>query len=134
MSDKCSEAFNQALEGYGTYVSAVCDFCGRTHFFSGDTTGWEDAGGVEALEEMQKKADAEPDKYVDWGEVSVSLGDIAGKQYIIGCPCNELAKYENFIWNHRILIMNYYKNQHKAMQENADRLGGQIKESDFNNT
>ncbi|HEG43771.1 MAG TPA: hypothetical protein ENH94_06975 [Phycisphaerales bacterium] len=127
---KCSEEFNKVLTYTGTYISATCEFCGRVHFFSGDMSGWDEyVDGRGQLEVLQKKAEAELGKYIDWGNVSVAFGHIYGKQYVVGCPCNKLYKYEEFIWDHREMIMEYYKLRYATMQKDAQLLGEQIKEA-----
>jgi hypothetical protein len=98
-----SEAFEEAFSDHCGTVSATCELCGRTLFSSdlkscGDDGEWEDC-----MKGMEK----EPDKFILVDYDSVSLGTIGGRQVILGCPCNGLRPYEDFIWEHRKQIANY---------------------------
>jgi hypothetical protein len=44
---------------------------------------------------------------------------IGGKTGIVGCPCNDLQPYEDFIWGHRRIIMQYISAKVKDVVERA---------------
>jgi hypothetical protein len=97
-----SELFVNVIRSSGSIV-IDCELCGRTHFGNG---GDYEEG---EFENLQAKARSEPDKYIFHGDYDmVSYGYICGKQAVLDCPCNELAKYERFIWSHRDLISRYF--------------------------
>lgn len=108
-----SDTFTQELVSGGGIV-ADCEFCGRTFFEDETTAGSWEPGELEALE---KKAIEEPDRYIAMD--GVSHGRINGKQAVIGCPCNALRKYEDFIWSNRKFIMSYLSQRVKDIVEEA---------------
>jgi len=118
-SEMMEDAFR---DGIGT-TDATCELCGR-HVFGGyGTIGF----GPDELEGLQAKAAQDPDKYVEVQANGVSLGHIDGKQFVIGCPCNRLRRFEDWIWNHRRPIMDYIKARIaellKAAQKEAKAAG-----------
>jgi len=106
-----SEWFKDAVIDSGSRV-VTCDFCGRT-YFAGDEP-YED----DELEILRKKAAAEPDKYIEvcgyerWGMVN-------GNHAVGNCPCHGLRPYEDFIWDHRYMIVDYLVERAKAEAADA---------------
>lgn len=118
-SEMMEDAFR---DGVGT-SDATCELCGR-HVFGGDgTLGYEDG----ELESLRKKAEKEPDKYHEVSCDGVSLGTIDGKQIVLGCPCNLLRRYEDWIWNHRCKIVKYIKARTLARLNNAKEEADALK-------
>jgi len=110
---RASQTFiNVVADGAGSIVGD-CELCGRTYFDPCDG-GYEDG----ELEELERKAKKEPDKYVPC-DGGVSLGSIAGNQVVLDCDCPGLANYENFIWNDRFKIAEYLKARLKNNLEKA---------------
>lgn len=99
---KVSEEFWNAILGGGSLV-ADCEFCGRTHFYDGDSSAYEE-GEFEGLKAKQKE---NPDKYISSDDDSIPNGVIDGKQAVRDCPCNSVRKYEDLFWNHKNQIANY---------------------------
>lgn len=98
-----SELMERVIRSGGSLV-ADCKLCGRTHFATMEANVY-DAGELEAL---RTKAKAEPDKYIeDPSYDSIPWGRIDGKQAVLGCPCNGLRHYEDFIWQNRHVILDY---------------------------
>lgn len=122
-----TEEFDHAfIDGGSCWLS--CE-CGRTHFSSQDRVGFSDDQAE--LEKLLKNAESNPDKYVDHGDESVAMGYIDGHHLVLGCPCGELAKYEDFIWNNRRRILEYLKTRiaNQARESNdmnvlANSVGG----------
>jgi len=111
-----SEIFLEACEGTSHSGSTVidCELCGRTHFNSSDTGCFEEG----ELEQLQKEADKDPEKYVET-DYTIPWLYVDDKQAVIGCPCNKLAYYEHLFWQHRKLIANYFTARAKRMTEYA---------------
>lgn len=100
--DEPSEEFSRAVCNGGTPVHD-CGFCGRTNF---DLNGeFMDEGELDRILENQK---AYPDKYFGQDN-GINIGNLGGKTYVWGCPCNKAWPYENFIWENRHTILTYLK-------------------------
>lgn len=111
--NEASPMFTDVVVDSGS-ISVDCEFCGRTFFEDSEQAGdWEPG----ELEGLRKRAKEEPDKVI--GMDSVHWGTIDGKQAVVGCPCNALRKYEDFIWNHRRMIMKYISARVKDIVERA---------------
>lgn len=122
-SGSASEEFEDAFRaGIGT-TSAKCEVCGVHVFASGDNSlGWEPG----ELEDLQKKAAANPDKYQELAmSDGISLGQVNGLQFVIDHGCEKLGRYERFLWADRRQIIEYIKKRteaRKAEQERDDEL------------
>lgn len=118
-SDHFEDAFR---DGHGT-TNADCELCGRHIFCSGDMSlGYEEG----ELEVLRAKAKAYPEKYDEWHDVDgVSLGHIGGKQFVLGCSCNALRKYEDFILSHMRQITRYLK---EVRSQKVEELKQEVQE------
>jgi len=113
-----SETFERVIQRAGSLVQ-TCELCKRVHFATAEEGVFEKG----ELADLRAKAKARPGAYIEDGSYdSVSWGTIDGQQAVIGCPCNGLRRYENFIWNNRFLIMEYLKQKAKDQLEEATRL------------
>lgn len=116
---------SEIMEGAITMAGSICitcELCDRTHFASGEPDFFDPG----ELGELREKAAKEPEKYLeDAGSDSLSWGRIDGKQAVIGCPCNGLKRYEDFIWNNRHVISKYLEARAK------DRLAQAQHDSDL---
>ena len=113
-----SEEFLQAVQHAGSLVIS-CEFCDRTYFATWCENDYDDE---EELEELREQAKKEPDKYIEWGDVSsISWGTVDGKQYVLDCPCNGARKYEDWILRHRWIIAEYFKSRATKLKEEAER-------------
>jgi len=111
-----SDEFMDAVRS-GSSIRRVCSLCGRTCFEDDPTAGdWE----KDELEELRENAEKYPDKYVALPRVET--GVIDGKDVVVNCPCNNLRKYEDWIWAHRHIIARYIAKiaQHKAEEAYSD--------------
>lgn len=100
-----SGLFRSITTSGGSLCQATCDFCGRTHFVSGRGHGDFSIGELESLMQMAEK---QPDKYIHHPEDDcISTGEINGIPFVSHCQCNNLSRYEDFIWNERHLIIAY---------------------------
>lgn len=111
-----SEEFERAVLTGGSIVRD-CDFCGRTHFADSREAGdWNEG----ELEELRKQSEEKPDKCVAHDYDSIEYGEIAGRIAVLGCPCNSLRRYEDWIWTHRRLIAKYLPTRAEAAKREAD--------------
>ena len=102
---KPSEIFLRACENVVGSAGMIRECqCGRVTFNPDPTWSWEDG----ELEEYQAKATKDPDKYLEV-EYAVPSIVINNKEFVIGCPCNDLAIFEALFWNSRSLIAEYLK-------------------------
>lgn len=112
-----SAAFIDAVTDTGTRV-ADCELCGRTIFENDEYAGgWEEG----ELEKLRKKAEENPDKYVGYTDRSVATGTINGQQVVTNCVCNELRRFEDWIWTHRHIIARYVERRTRETAERALR-------------
>lgn len=110
-----SEYFQNAVSDCGSLV-ADCDFCGRTHFATYNSNDFDEG----ELEDLRVKAEKEPDKYIEWDCSSISQGRFNGKQVVVHCSCNKLRAYEDWIWSHRYIIMDYFENRIQGECKSAE--------------
>lgn len=119
-----SETFENAVRKAGSLV-VDCELCGRTHFATLETAHFDEG----ELDDLVAKAKKDPDKYVqDPSYDSVPWGTVDGKQAVIGCPCNGLRRYEDFIWGNRFVIAEYLRNRSAEAAERAGREAEEFKD------
>ena len=112
-----SENFRIAFSGGGTDHSADCEYCGRTYFCDPSATGnycYEEG----EYEELKNKAEMNL-MYVEVD--SISYTHACGKQYIWGCSCRALRKYEDFLLDKRSQILSFYRAELRDEEEQAKR-------------
>lgn len=116
--DKPSEMFEDIVQNGGS-LTAECDGCGRTYFATGKAgADYEDDELMGLREDSKKK----PDRFIEWANCDfIPRGEIDGKTLVIGCECNVLSRYENWIWRHRYLIAQYLNKRSKEEFEEAQR-------------
>lgn len=104
---------------HGGSIRGTCQSCGREHYQSA-VPGYFDEG---ELEELERKAEKEPDKYIDNGDCTVGFGEIDGVQFVYGCPCEmkSLYKYEAFVWSHRFQVIKFLVDVTKERKRRADK-------------
>lgn len=115
-SKKPSEMFLNSITSGGGSHYMVCGNCGRTHYCpesdnfyhnDDDREDEEDAYKYylqEALEEQAKDPDG---VVIHYGVDFVETKDLRGVAFVLECPCNGLAKYEEFIWENKDPIRRY---------------------------
>lgn len=121
MSDKVSDLFMDCVTDNHGSPSIDCEFCGRTHF----------THEAEDVEKLRRKEKAEPDLYrEDAANDSIAWGYLEGRQYVWKCPCSDekIAKYEQFIWRHRVLIAKYLKRRTAEELAMAQLNAGMVKD------
>jgi len=108
-----SPEFNRAFT-LTSSPSIDCGFCGRTHYA---TPGRDYRSGE--LEDLERKAVKNPDRYIRHDSSDVPWGNVEGKQFVPGCPCNSASRYEQFFLNHRDQIAKFYRMRAQTLQANA---------------
>lgn len=119
MSEKTnppSNDFEMAFSDHGGGCVRICH-CGRTLFNSDGDWDWEKG----ELEELQKKADEDPDHFIDL-PYTVSTCTINSSEYVMGCPCNGMRAYEDFIINHATQIAKYLNKRVEALERKAKEI------------
>lgn len=121
--DPVSEDFIEALgSGVGS-CEAECH-CGRLHLCPDSNFAKYENEGPDF--ESRKKAN--PDQVVLNYEVDgVGVRYLNGCAWVIGCPCNQLAKFESFIWSDRDVIRRYIVAKSKRLAAEAAELLEQTK-------
>ncbi len=110
-----SDEFKEAMCEMSS-LSVDCQLCGRTHFTDAEPHHFDEG----ELEQLMRQYEEDPDKYVLHDD-TVKWGTIDGKQAVIDCQCNNLVKYECFIWQHRYVIGEYLLERTKNNKDVADR-------------
>lgn len=76
--------------------------CGREHFV--DDHDWME----HEIVALRKRAAKQPTRCIGHTEdCFVRYAEIDGKVFVIGCPCNGLRLYEDWLWQHRRGIASY---------------------------
>lgn len=122
--EQASDLFMDLVCNQGT-PSATCQLCGRSHFASGSGSYNSD----EEIQRWRESAEKEPDKWCEVSEDGLAFGHINGIQVVYDCPCHKLRKYEDFIWSHRSLIINYIRQRTANELAEAQRMADEIRSS-----
>ena len=78
---------------------------------------WEEG----ELEKLQKKSKKTPKWFIET-DYSISTMSISGKEFVIGCPCGSVDKYEDFINQHDRQIAEYLNKKAEELKEKADQI------------
>ena len=111
-----SDEFEDAFMHDGG-VHRVCEGCGRVHYASSAGYDFEE-GEREDLDARRAK---DPDRCIDHGDESVGSVYLQGMQFVVGCRCNRLRRYEDFIWDNRRDIASYLKRRSEKQMRAAER-------------
>jgi len=125
-----SEEFKLSVR-HAASISVTCELCNRYHF-GNDQNALEESLGKKEYAKLLRDSKENPDKYVYHNEDMISWGNIDGKQAVIDCSCNELSKYESFIWIEKHIIADYLearaKKEVRSAKLNKD-LADRVKKS-----
>jgi hypothetical protein len=97
--------------------SLECGWCSRQHYCP-DTDyihyGDADCTAEESMANYRKYCEEEQRKdpngvVLHYDCDSISGQELNGINFVIGCPCNGLTRYENFIWGNKDTIRKYLK-------------------------
>ena len=124
-----SEEFADALFSAGTYCSAVCDLCGRTHFCNEDYGEWTDELDDKTyFNKLMAGLESEPDKYVIC-DYTIRFGTFDGKHVVEACPCGKLKTYEDWLWQRRDMILEYLTSRYQKMNKECQMFGKKVTET-----
>ena len=117
MSDEhyISEEFEEAFT-YSGGCRLMCE-CGTIYFdnYNDHSWTWEEGEKESLLEDAKDPANKVV--AVDYAPSEISID---GRQYVADCPCAKLARYEQFIWNHRMQIAEYLKKRSEKEFKKAE--------------
>jgi len=103
MNKDCSEEFYDAFSaGWGS--NWVTCACGRSYM----TTHINNIAEEEDYLFFEQMCKEKPDMYIDTYNQGVSMINL-GQDYVDGCACGNVYRYEQWIWTHRDSIMKYIK-------------------------
>lgn len=105
-----SDDFERAFENNSSGCVRTCA-CGRTLFDACNSYDWDEG----ELEGLLEKSKASPEEYIAL-DYAAQTAWIEGQELVLGCPCNRLRAYEDFIVKHAIQIAEYL-NAHAAELE-----------------
>src|SRR5574337_916739 len=115
---KPSDMFINALSGYGVGSDNLeCGWCGREHLCPDTDYNHYDDDECSAEESMfryrqycEEEYKKRPNEVVLHYDVDgISAQEMNGIMFVLGCPCNGLYRYEQFIWENKDTIRNYLK-------------------------
>jgi len=108
--EKPSEMFINALSGYGIGSSDLtCGWCNRLHLCP-DASHYRDEEDGTWKGYCEEEYQNNPAGVVLHYECdAISAHEINDILFVIDCPCNGLARYETFMWNHKDTFRNYLK-------------------------
>lgn len=108
--------FSHAFSSDRTLCVTDCS-CGRVHFVSANGHGDYERG---ELEELQAKAKAEPDKYIEETEYDhIDTAYLDGLQLVPDCQCGKYKKYCDWIESHAESLAQYLVAYFKEKAQDA---------------
>lgn len=111
--------FDRAFSCGGSSTCVTCEKCGRTYFVTSQGHGDYDEG---ELAELRRKADAEPDKYIEVPDYSyVGSADLFGKHVVIGCLCDPTMRVTTWIEDNADELTTYLRLYWEAVKSKAKR-------------
>lgn len=101
-----SDMFVDAIKHGAGSAYIECGYCERQHLCVNSDYG--DTERENWASYCEEAYDACPENTILHYDVDfVRTKELNGISFVIGCPCNGLAKYEKFIWAERDSIRNY---------------------------
>ena len=121
-----SREFCAAVRDSGSCCQTECELCGRVYFCTGSGHGDYNEGELEGL---KQKAAAEPDKYIAFEWDVIETGYIDGRRVVVDCECHKLRRFEDWIWGHRNIIIDYLTARARNGYEAASKVWKDIQEA-----
>lgn len=112
-----TEGFNRAFSNHGGHSQFRCN-CGRT-WFNSTQWGWGETELQSLREGIAEGRTVETD---------YSIEEIMG--FVIGCPCNQLRRYEDWVWTNRERILDYLKVRNAGELREAMSLQNQCNQAE----
>lgn len=114
MKKQCSELFGDVFDSNCGGCCRTCE-CGITHF---DGYNEYDRNWDNELEELQQKAEKDPDHYVEH-DCAIGTMEIGGIEIVYNCTCDLAQKYESFILRHARQLAEYLNRRAIMLKEEA---------------
>lgn len=112
--DSPSDTFISSLENKGGQSAVTCN-CGKRHI------AYMGCGNEEEyFEYIESEAPLDKTVEIHYNDSFVHFTLLAGRTFVIGCGCNGLKNYENFIWEERNTIQKYLKNRILLEKQRAE--------------
>lgn len=102
--------------------SGTSDFecaCGRTHIATENDYWREDEQTEAHLQSLCESAEEDPEQYVLHFDSHVSITRISGEEFVVGCECNRVARYEVFIRENAHKILEFLRRDAERELERA---------------
>ena len=110
---------------------ADCNFCNRVHFADPNP---ESSCASDEILAFRVQATEQPEKYHRHELCDgIAFGEIDGRNFVYGCPCNTVSRYENFIWEHRKFILEYLGKRASIMMGEAMSLKAGVRQASTEN-
>lgn len=93
-----------------------CDGCDREYFAADGQYDWYDG----ELEDLIKKSEEDPDKYIASEYDSIKTIHINGQQLVVDCKCGTIEKIEKGVWSNRDWIMKYIQSMLMSKRHQID--------------
>jgi hypothetical protein len=126
---KPSDMFIDSIaSGFGS-ADIKCGWCNRIHLCPNTdyAPDYEDSLSIECNRKIFAQYCIEEQKKNPEGVVlhpdcdTVYSKTLNGIKFVIGCPCNGISRYEEFIWNERKTIRDYLKKRINQEYEYAQQ-------------
>lgn len=129
VANEPSDEFVEAYR-YGGSPDFECD-CGRTHFAADNDWFTDEEDGEKHLESLLEMSIKYPEQYhPDYESDYVNYTDINGKQFVVGCPCNGLYRYEEFIVENEEKILSFLRKKAERELEEATKAADRAWKAD----
>jgi|SRR3990172_4145043 len=108
LSKEFARAFGDGCSG----LVETCEWCGRLYFGTGGDYEKDER------EKYEAKAEKDPDNFIAVDDFSSTLM-LAGKTYVVDCPCNGPWRYEEWVWGQRFRILKYIQARSRIILDDA---------------
>lgn len=120
--NEATKEFLETVPSMGGLLTATC-ICGKEHYAGGEDH-WYEEGEWDRLEAAAK---ANPEKYQYHDCDSVYVATLNGVNYVVDCPCGRLAMVENFFWQRRDSLLEYFRNRIEKEKREASSTDEALK-------
>jgi hypothetical protein len=114
---KSSDIFKNCFDSGIGHAELTCE-CGRHHF---DVWNDYDSEFEVRREELRKKEEIDPDKYIQH-EHSIGSVFINGTEIVMDCKCDLAQNYEKLIIEYAPQISKYLNERAKSLKEHAKNI------------
>ncbi len=113
-----SDLFMKTFCGSGIGTPQAECSCGRINY-AGSSEFMEE-GELDSLRERTRK---NPNRFIGHENYeAISVRTLAGRNFVLGCPCNGLKTYEDFLLTHPSEIARYFEEHSKEQLRRVEEL------------